>query len=273
MQTETWQTNLSRILSEAKGTWGVSVAEIGRGTYFEHLADELFIAESIIKLPIMAAVYAAAAQGRFSLDDRLALRREDLVEGSGVLFTLTPGLSLTIRELVTLMIIQSDNTATNVLIDLIGKEQIDQTMRELGMERSRYVRKLMIYPADVTETNTVAARDVARMLGRLAEGSYLSARACKEMVAILKKQQFCNGLPSLLPTAASPDGKGEHPTDWEMGSKSGWDTGRQHDAAILYARGRCFVIAALSQDVDAEEALHTLGLLGRAVYEHAKREE
>lgn len=247
------------------------VEEIGRGICCEHLADEPFIAESMIKLPIMAAVYAAAAQGRFSLDDRLTLRREDQVKGSGLLFALSPGLQLTIRELVTLMIIQSDNTATNMLIDLVGREQMEQTMRELGMEHSRYSRKLMIYPADCAENNLITARDVARMLGRLAEGSYLSASACQDMIAILKKQQFVNGLPSLLPAAAFADGKEAQAADWEMGSKSGWDTGRQHDAGILYTRGRCFVIVALSRDVEAEEALHTLGLLGREVYEFAKR--
>lgn len=271
MQTDTLQAHLSRIISGAEGSWGVTVSEIGRKTYYAHRADEPFIAESIIKLPIMAAVFAAAAQGRFSLDERVALRQEDLVAGSGVLYRLTPGLLLTIRELVTLMIIQSDNTATNVLIDLVGTAQIEQTMQELGMERSRFVRKLMIYPADCEDNNLVTAGDVARMLEMLAEGRYVSAGACEEMIAILKKQQFCDGLPSLLPKAVSSTGKEEQACDWEMGSKSGWDTGRQHDAGILYMNGRCFVIVALSRDVEAEGALATLGSLGRTVYEYAKR--
>ncbi|MDF2683678.1 MAG: class beta-lactamase [Brevibacillus sp.] len=254
---------LSDLLAKARGNWGVVVEDLDHGTRFEHHAEESFIAESVIKVPIMVAVYAAEDRGQFSMDDRLALRKEDLVKGSGLLHTLSPGLKLTIRELVTLMIIQSDNTATNVLIDLVGKERIDQTMYGLGMQQSKYSRKLMIYPVDISKNNTITAGDVSRMLGRLATGKFLSHRACAEMIAIMKKQQVRNGLPSLLP---APEGE----ADWEMACKSGWDTGRQHDVGVLYVGERSLSIVALSQDVRAKEALDILGQLGKEVYEYAK---
>ncbi|MFS0920477.1 serine hydrolase [Brevibacillus sp. 179-C 1.1 NHS] len=257
---------LSVILGQADGTWGVVVEELSsaQGMRFEHVPDELFIAESVIKVPIMAAVFAASEQGHFRLEDQLALRQEDLVGGSGVLYALSPGLKLTIRDLVTLMIIQSDNTATNMLIDLVGKAQIDQTMIDLGMRRSYYSRKLMIYPLDVTDNNMITAGDIASMLGQITTGSYLSLRACKEMIAIMKKQQVRNGLPSQLPSQEETI----HPA-WELPCKSGWDTGRQHDVGLLYTNNRCFSITALSKDVTSQSALHTLGLLGRAVYDYA----
>ncbi|MFA4135464.1 MULTISPECIES: serine hydrolase [unclassified Brevibacillus] len=257
---------LSAIIGQAEGTWGVVVEEQGsaKGTRFEHVPDELFIAESVIKVPIMAGVFAASEQGHFRLDDQLVLRQEDLVGGSGILYALSPGLRLTIRDLVTLMIIQSDNTATNMLIDLVGKDQIDQTMIDLGMHQSCYSRKLMIYPLDITDNNKITAGDVANMLGHLATGSYLSQHACKEMIAIMKKQQVRNGLPSQLPNEEEPNYPG-----WELPCKSGWDTGRQHDVGLLYTNNRCFSITALSKDVTAQSALNTLGLLGRAVYDYA----
>ncbi|MED1825623.1 serine hydrolase [Brevibacillus agri] len=259
--------SLSAILQEAKGAWGVVVKELAvqNGAYFAHRPDELFIAESVIKVPIMAAVYAACEQGKARIDAQLALRKEDLVAGSGFLYALSPGLKLSIRDLVTLMIIQSDNTATNMLIDLVGKEQIDRTMRELGMERSRYSRKLMIYPQDVTENNMITAGDVARMLEQIACGGRFSRWASADMIAIMQKQQVLHGLPSQLPSRSGEDGQAA----WELACKSGWDTGRQHDVGILSVQGRQFAIAALSQDVRAEAALHTLGLLGRAVYDFA----
>lgn len=260
---EVLRQRLSELLANAEGTWGVVVEDLDFGTRFEHQASASFIAESVIKVPIMAAVYAASDLGQFSMDDRLALRKEDLVKGSGLLYALSPGLKLTIRELVTLMIIQSDNTATNVLIDLVGKERIDLTMHELGMRDSVYSRKLMIYPADITANNTITAGDVANMLGKMAAGKFLSHRACEEMMAIMKKQQVRNGLPSLLPTD-------EGETDWEMACKSGWDTGRQHDAGVLYVGERRLSIVALSQDVRADAALGVLGQLGKEVYEYAK---
>lgn len=255
---------LTQLLDKAEGSWGVVVEDLDRGQRFAHRPDEAFIAESVIKVPIMAAVYAAAAQGEFQLDDRISMRAEDQVGGSGILFALSPGLALTIREWVTLMIIQSDNTATNVLIDLVGKQRIEQTMIELGMERSKYSRKLMIYPVGVTENNLITPGDVSRMLGSIATGRFLSQRACEEMVAIMKRQQVLNGLPSLLPSV--PGGT----PDWEIACKSGWDSGRQHDVGVFYTEGRRFSIVALSQDVQSESALCVLGQIGREVYEYAK---
>ncbi|KZE44554.1 hypothetical protein AV540_24030 [Brevibacillus parabrevis] len=258
---------LSEIVQEAEGIWGVVVKELGvpKGICFEHQPDELFIAESVIKVPIMAAVYAACEQGKARIEDQLPLRKEDLVGGSGFLYALSPGLKLSIRDLVTLMIIQSDNTATNMLIDFVGKELIDQTMRELGMERSYYSRKVMIYPQDVTTNNMITAGDVARMLEHIVSGSGFSRAARTEMIAIMNKQQVLNGLPSQLPSASNQD----RLPGWELACKSGWDAGRQHDVGILFVEGRQFAIAALSQDVTPEAALHTLGLLGRAVYDYA----
>lgn len=260
---------LSRIISEAGGTWGVVVEDLDRGLRFEHQPQEPFIAESIIKVPIMAAVYAAAERGDFSMEDTLALRQEDLVGGSGLLYALSPGLRLSIRDLVTLMIIQSDNTATNMLIDLIGKEQIDQTMRDAGMHQSRYSRKLMIYPVGITDNNMITAGDMSRMLQRIATGSCVSRQACEEMIAVLKRQQVRNGLPALLPADMLGDEKTAAATDWELANKSGWDTGRQHDVGVLYTKGRMISITALSKDVVPDSALRTLARLGKEVYLYA----
>ena len=264
---------LGEIIAGAEGTWGVVVEELGQASgqrlHFSHMDDERFIAESVIKVPIMAAVYEAADNGQFSVSDQLTLRKEDLVGGSGFLYTLSPGLKLTIRDLITMMIIQSDNTATNMLIDLVGKEQIEQTMRNLGMNQSRYSRKLMIYPVDVTENNMITAGDVASMLGKIASGAFLSQRACEEMIAIMNKQQVVNGLPSLLPDRAEAGAFSE----WKLPCKSGWDTGRQHDVGVLIVAGRKITITALSKDVQASAALRTLGLLGKAVYDYATTNE
>lgn len=262
------QQRLSQLIAEAEGEWGVVVEDLERGERFEHQPQEPFIAESVIKVPIMAAVYAAANRGAFSLNDCLTLRREDLVGGSGFLFALSPGLRLTIRDLVTLMIIQSDNTATNMLIDLIGKEQIDRTMGEAGMKQSVYSRKLMIYPADIAENNRITAGDVAGLLRLISTGRFISRRACDEMISILKKQQVRNGLPSMLPSASDEQADA---ADWELACKSGWDTGRQHDVGVLYTKGQSIVIVALSKDVESQPALRTLGLLGKAVYNYARK--
>ncbi|UFJ41828.1 class A beta-lactamase-related serine hydrolase [Brevibacillus humidisoli] len=256
------------LLEQTGGSWGIVIEDLDREQQWSHNENERFAAESIIKLPIMAAVFAAAESGQIRLSDKLILQREQLVGGSGVLQHLTPGLQLSVYDLVTLMIIQSDNTATNILIDLVGKEQIEQTMKELGMLDSRYLRKLMIYPAAIDEPNTITAHDISRLLAHLAKGTYLSRHACLQMMEIMKRQQFRNGLPAYLPVEAEPF-VGRSPL-WQLANKTGWDTGRQHDVGIFFIGGRTISVTALSRDLDPPVALDTLARIGQAVYRYAQ---
>src|SRR5699024_5872620 len=103
-----------------------------------------FAAQSIIKVPIMAAIFTAYENGEFFLSEKRTIRKEDLVGGSGVIQHLSPGTELSIYDLMMLMIIQSDNSATNILIDLVDFELINQVMQEGGMRDSRLNKKLMI---------------------------------------------------------------------------------------------------------------------------------
>lgn len=255
--------------SQAGGTWGIVVEDLDRAERFEHNAQELFTAESIIKVPIMAGVFAAVERGEISLGDRLTLKREEMVGGSGVLFCLTPGIQLSVYDLMMLMIIQSDNTATNMLVDLIGSERIQQTMRDFGMKESRFLKKLMTYPVDTPDKNVITAADIALLLRKLTTGDYLTRHACEQMIAILKKQQIRNGLPAYLPACESVLLGGQ--PKWELANKTGWDTGSQHDVGIFYANRRTFTITVLSKDVDQVTALDTLGNIGKALYLYAQQ--
>ncbi|WP_224653647.1 serine hydrolase, partial [Escherichia coli] len=134
--------------------------DVNEGTLFSINGDECFYAASIIKVPIMAAVFAAAEKGVVRLGERLPLRRDDIVGGSGVLQFMSPGIELPIYDLLTLMIIQSDNTATNMLIDLIGMETIQAFLKELGMERSEIHHKFMIVQANRVHSNEITASEM-----------------------------------------------------------------------------------------------------------------
>ncbi len=252
---------------QAGGTWGIVVEDLDRSESFALNSQEVFTAESIIKVPIMAAVFAAIERGEASLNDYLTLKQEDMVGGSGVLFRMSAGIQLPVQDYLTLMIIQSDNTATNMLIDLIGAEQVQQTMADIGMKDSRFRKKLMTYPAGIAEKNVITAADVNLLLKKLTTGDYLSRHACEQMINIMKKQQVRNGIPAYLPESDSPL-LGGQPL-WELANKTGWDTGSQHDAGIFFANQRTFTITILSKDVDAHVALDTQGKIGKVLYEYA----
>ena len=152
----------------------------------------------------MVAVYAEAWAGTLSLEDRLTLTKEVQVGGSGVLQHLSPGLKISIRHLVMLMIIQSDNTATNILINRVGKRQIQKILLELGMKESQFYNKLMVVPAKLDGYNRVTAASMAACYRMLAQGKAVSYHHSMEMIEILKRQQIKTSLASLLPASDIP---------------------------------------------------------------------
>src|ERR1700733_12685642 len=103
------------------------------GERFGHNADRRFIAASTAKIPIMIELFHQIDAGKHTLDERFTLRAADRAQGSGIMVHLHEGMEFTVGDLVFLMISISDNTATNVLIDLVGQAEVNATMRRLGM--------------------------------------------------------------------------------------------------------------------------------------------
>ncbi|MFT9848283.1 serine hydrolase [Aneurinibacillus sp. REN35] len=256
-----------QLIKEAGGTWGIVIEDLDEDKQWRWNAGELFLAESLIKVPIMAAVFAAIEEKRIHLHEYVCVQKEEIVGGTGILQHLTPGIQMTIYDLLTLMIIQSDNTATNIIIELIGLENIRKTLMELEMKASQFHRKMMIYPAHIESKNVINAHDASILLKKIATGTFLSRHVCGQMVQILKKQQFCDGLPSMLPVQYT-NLIGGIPK-WKFASKSGWDDDRQHDIGILYIGQRTFTISVLSKGSDALRAKQALGKIGLAVFEYA----
>src|SRR5690625_5973430 len=93
----------------------------------------------------MATVFSLADKGQLSMSEKIIMKPEDQVGGSGVLQHLTPNEKISIADLTILMIIQSDNTATNMLIDVVGVENIQQTMEHIGLKKSKIYNKLIIF--------------------------------------------------------------------------------------------------------------------------------
>lgn len=252
-----WKKNIS-------GTWGIWIEDLKTGEKWTWNESLPFVAASIIKVPIMVAAYRAFAHGKLRLSDRIGLRREEMVGGSGVLQHLSYGTEFSIQDLVTLMIIQSDNTATNLLIDRMGKEFIQETLLELGMTNTVFTNRLHIVPADTTNVNRITAGDMARCFRMLATGRAVSRDACEKMIEILKKQQWRDCLPRLLPP---PDSTitGTLP-QWEMAHKTGWVSKILHDTGIFYIGSRSLILVVLSSGLDHLQAQREINKIGKWIY-------
>ena len=204
-------------------------------------ADEAVTAASTIKVPILAAALDEVKAGRLDLAQPSTIPPQR-TGGSGVLQALPYLHTLTLADLLTLMIIVSDNTATNVVIDLIGMERINQFCADAGLNGTVLRRKMMDAEAvRLGLENTTTAHDQARLLDAIAWRNLLPAPLRAFALQALERQQFNDGLPSLLPDEVI------------VAHKTGELPGVRHDVGVITGtNGRQAVVAVLLSGVDAE---------------------
>ena len=127
---------LESIQSRFSGRFGLAARNLTTGEEFLLDHDQVFPTASSIKTAILYEVFRQAEEGTFGLDDRVELKSSDIVRGSGVLRDIAPGLQPTVHDLAMLMIIVSDNTATNMLIDLVGgPDPVNASMAAIGLDQ------------------------------------------------------------------------------------------------------------------------------------------
>jgi beta-lactamase class A len=227
------------------GMLGVWAHSLDTGETIEWNAAEVFPAASTIKLPILYEVFHQAADGRLRLADTATLRAEDIVPGSGVLKDLMPGVTLTVRDLATLMIVISDNTATNMLIDRVGLDAVNASAAELGLTGTRLAFKLFKGP-DGPPRNVSTPHDLGRLMVLAATHGVLTPAACDDMLAILGRQHFTDLITRRIPDYDAFLEHGKDPVV-AVASKSGSVRGTRNDVGLVTARGRRYVIAMMSK--------------------------
>lgn len=198
------------------------------GDGFAYHEQEPMMAASVIKLFVMAAAFEKEKQGTFHMDEMFAVKREDCVPSCGALTYLHDGILVTGMDLVTLMIIFSDNTATNVLIDILGMEEINKIIRKLGFGQTLLQRKM--YDMERSGRgiqNYITAYETGRLLKMMYEGILIDRQSSETMIFILKNQQLCSKIPFYLQALS------ESP---EIAHKTGEDTGITHDVGIVYGK-------------------------------------
>jgi beta-lactamase class A len=215
-------------------------------------ADERVRTASTIKLPIMAAVFAAVAEGRAQWTTRLRLREQDKVAVNDVLSEFSAGMKFPVLDLVHLMIVVSDNTATNLLLDRFTAEYVNQQMDRLGLTATRSLRKVRgdsnilkaasgWSRAGLLEENkrfglgVSTPREMATLLEKIERGQVVNAAAAQQMIEILKRQQYKHGI-------------GRH-TEFEVASKSGGLDAMRSDVGIVYSKGGRIAIAVTVDDM------------------------
>lgn len=192
---------LQSIGARYTGAWTYALTDLGSGAHIGLREDELMPPASLIKVPVLVALYRDVHEGKLSLTDRVRYEEGHRTLGSGVLARLSPGVEMTVRDAATLMIIISDNAASNMVVDLVGVDEINATMRGLGLEQTTLFhrwggRRRGQGPRDSYVTT---AREMARLLELIARHEAVSPEASQDMLRIMRRQDYRHELSQRLP--------------------------------------------------------------------------
>ena len=272
---------LDQLRQAFEGEIGVYAVNLATREEIAVNADVRFPTASTIKTAVMLEVYHQAAEGKLSLGDAVTLADGDKVGGSGILSGLSSGTSLKIRDLVYLMIVLSDNTATNMLVTRLGTQHIDARLTSYGLKDIKIFRptfrdgKPDIFPELEKEfgLGMSTPREMGRLMALIAEGRAVNKEASAAMLATLRRQQDRAMIPRLL-----PDGV-------QVGNKTGTDAeklpdprGRRGairvDAAIVTGQNINYVVAIFTRrgaDTNAgpdNAGVMTGARISRAIFDH-----
>jgi beta-lactamase class A len=247
---------IARVAEEAGGTVAVSAVHVPTGRRLERESGRSFPSASVIKLPILAALHVEAESGRLAWDETIRLTEECKVPGSGVLRELHAGTEVTLEDLARLMIVVSDNTSTNLLIDRIGTASVNEFLAGMGFGVTRLGRKMYDFAArDRGLENRCSAGEMTEMLVRLEQRRLVSADASEAMLRIMRRQAYVSKIPRLLPP------------DTPVANKTGEITGVSHDVGLIYAPGGAIALSVLTEGArDRVAAEDAIGRIARAVY-------
>ncbi len=248
---------INRLLETVPGTFGVYYKNLVTDERLAINADQSFLAASVIKLPVLMAVMQEIHEGRRHPLDTLRVFRDDKVPSCGALYYMSDPQEVTLRDLYTLMIILSDNTAANRIMRLVGIEQINEVIEMAGLHHTRLNR--MLFDAEAQrqgKENTFSPADAGLLLERIYQGTFVSPEMSREAKEILLLQQLKNKLRAMIPRSVP------------IAHKTGEDSHITHDVGIIYA-DQPFVLCLASNDTDvilAEEAIRRIALV---CYEHS----
>ncbi len=265
---------VGRIAGGGGGTYGIAAKNLSTGETVRVRSDEVFNTASVIKVLVMVELFRQAKNGTVSLVERMALADEFRVGGSGLLNEMDNGLTPTLRDLCTAMIIVSDNVATNMLVTRLGLDAVNEGAQKLGLERTRLNRLIGFAPVTSGQNEALGLttpNEMLRLYEDLATGEVVSPEASAEMVRILSRQHYRASIPRYLPDAYDAVTGESEPT---IAHKTGAVSGVRNDVALLrFSDGRQWIIAILAQELEDQRwtventGEMTIGHIARAIYD------
>jgi beta-lactamase class A len=239
-----WQKLDAKVHAEDQqldGVMGVMITDLSNSHSISLNADEVFPTASSIKIAILAELYRQVQQGKLKLTDMYTLNSADFVGGSGITNVLTPGATqLTLRDVAALMISVSDNSATNVIIDRVGMDNVNALLDGLGLTHTRLRRKMMdVKAAAEGRENVATPREMTLLLEALYRGKVLNKQLTEDYFNLLSVPKS-----SYIPR--------DLPEDLRVANKPGELEGVRTDSGIVFTGNRPFAISVMTSYVGRE---------------------
>lgn len=221
-------------LEQLGGDTGVYVKNLVTGETYARGEDTPVVAASVIKIPVMIEAFRQDAAGELSLGEVHALEDWERLPSCGTLKAMHTGIEMTLEDLVKLMIIVSDNAATNIMIRRVGMENVNHTLRALGCKKTTLRR--LLFDSEASKRgiqNSITAREMGLLLEKLWRGEVVSPEASRAMMDILLDQRLNGKLPFFIDSMGI-----------DVAHKTGEDDGVTHDVGVIFAKeplAVCFV--------------------------------
>jgi beta-lactamase class A len=229
------QADLRQVDQNLDGVMGLAVKDLSSGEEFFIHGDEIMPQASSIKIAVLANLYQQAQRGNIKLTDEYLVRKEDVVVGSDIVTGLTPGVTrLTLRDLATMMVAVSDNSATNVLIERLGMENVNAMLENSGLHATRLRRKMMdLKAAAEGRENVSTPREMMTLLELLHGGKLLNKEMTEDFFRVLtthKESSMLQGLPD----------------DTVVANKPGELEAVRNDSGIVFIKNRPYILCVMT---------------------------
>jgi len=246
------------------GVMGVAIEDLKTGDQFFLHENEVFAQASSIKIAILANLYLRVQQGKLKLTDLYTVQASDLVPDSDIMGGLTPGVTrVTLRDLATMMVAVSDNSATNVLIDRVGMENVNAMLDSLGLAHTRLRRKMMdLEAAKQGRENISTPREMMTLLEAIYKGKLLNKDSTTDFFKVLSTNKN-----SWIPR--------DLPAEVKIADKPGALEGVRNDSGIVFVEERPYVIcvmtAFLTNERDGEQAISKVSFATWRMFDRLSR--
>jgi beta-lactamase class A len=246
------------------GVMGVAIEDLHTGDRFLLHEDEVFAQASSIKIAVLANLYLQAQQNKLKLTDLYTVQSADLVADSDIMGGLTPGVTrLTLHDLATMMVAVSDNSATNVLIDRVGMENVNAMLDSLGLAHTRLRRKMMdLEAAKQGRENISTPLEMMTLLEAIYHGKVLNKQSTADFFQMLSTNKS-----SWIPR--------DLPADLKIANKPGALEGVRNDSGVVLVEGRPYVIcvmtAFLRNEREGEDAISRVSVVAWRMFDRLSR--